>query len=123
MIQVSDLKSANEIVSEFNLSTLNERQIHFRIDKESEVERDGSANVFIGNLAWQVTDDMLNEVFARFHPYSLRVIRNMSGRSRGFGIAKFDSVEDSNAAIECLNGVEIGGRKIEVRKLDIVVTS
>ena len=38
------------------------------------------------------------------------------GRSRGWGIVRFDTPEDASAAAAAMNGVELGGRAIEVRE-------
>ena len=38
-----------------------------------------------------------------------------NGRSKGFGIVRFASPEDAEAAIAKLSGVELDGRPLEVR--------
>jgi RNA recognition motif-containing protein len=108
-------QAAQAAVDTLNGTDVNGRPIHLRIDREGEEDPDGAAGIYVGNLAWAVTDRELEEAFSRYRPYSCRVMRNMSGRSRGFAIIKFPSVQESTAAIETLNGIDLCGRKIEVR--------
>ena len=70
-----------------------------------------SKRVFVGNLATQITDQELSDVFA---PYGgvrkAEVVRGRGGRSRGFGYVELASEEGAARAIAELNGREIGGR-------------
>ena len=38
-----------------------------------------------------------------------------NGRSKGYGIAKFDSNDEANEAVEKMEGTEIGNRVLAVR--------
>lgn len=114
MIHYSSSELAEAAVSELNTSLLNGRPIHLRIDREGEVDPDGSSSVYVGNLPWQIMEDELNSAFASFEPYYCRIMKNMSGRSRGFAILKFHSEEISLRAINALHLTNIGGRAIEV---------
>lgn len=114
LINYSSSELAEAAVSELNTTLLNGRPIHLRIDREGEVDPDGSSSVYVGNLPWQIMEEELNSAFARFEPYYCRVMKNMSGRSRGFAILKFHSEETSLLAISSMNLTDIGGRAIEV---------
>ncbi|MDA1028108.1 MAG: RNA-binding protein [Bacteroidetes bacterium] len=73
--------------------------------------------IFVGNLAWKVDDQELENMFAKYgEVQSAKVISDReTGRSRGFG---FVEMEDSAAddAIEGLNGIEIDGRDLRVNE-------
>lgn len=97
-----------------NSAELNGRQLHLRIDREGETDPEGSSSIYVGNLPWQVTEAELKSAFAIYKPYFCSVMKNMSGRSRGFAILKFHREEDSQLAIESMHKTEIGGRAIEV---------
>jgi RNA recognition motif-containing protein len=114
LICFTEHQYAEAAVTELNTTELNGRQIHLRIDSEGEADPEGSSSIYVGNLPWQVTDDELNAAFSRFKPYSCRVMKNMSGRSRGFAILKFIDLDHSQAAITAMHKYEIGGRAIEV---------
>ena len=72
--------------------------------------------LYVGNLAYEVTEDELREAFSSFGEVeSVKLITDKySGRSKGFG---FVEISDDNAAaqaIGALNGVELQGRPIKV---------
>lgn len=101
-------------MTELNSTELNGRLIHLRIDSGGEADPEGSSSIYVGNLPWQVTDEELEVAFSIFKPYYCRVMKNMSGRSRGFAILKFINIEQSQAAIQAMHKYEIDGRAIEV---------
>ncbi|MDR2338442.1 MAG: RNA-binding protein [Deltaproteobacteria bacterium] len=71
--------------------------------------------LYVGNLAYEVTEDELRSAFAEFGEVeSVKLITdNYSGRSKGFG---FVELNDDNAtqAIGALDGIELKGRAIKV---------
>lgn len=80
-------------------------------------EKVESANkLFIGNLAWAVTSDDLNEAFAQIgEVLSATVITDrQTGRSRGFGFVEMATAELAEKAVEEMNGKELSGRTIVV---------
>lgn len=105
---------AEAAVTELNSAELNGRHIHLRIDNEGEEDPEGASSIYVGNLPWHVSDQELEAAFAMHKPYYCRVMKNMSGRSRGFAILKFNSLEDSQSAINTMHKFEIGGRALEV---------
>lgn len=77
------------------------------------------ARLFVGNLAWSVTDADLG---ALFEPYgdvqSARVITDRdTGRSRGFG---FVEIEADNPAdvIRAVDGRDLNGRPVRVNEAE-----
>ncbi len=75
-------------------------------------------NIFVGNLAWEVSDDDLLEAFtAHGNVDSARVIRDrFSGRSRGFGFVEMSNSTEAEAAINELNGKDFQGRPLTVNQ-------
>lgn len=75
-------------------------------------------NIYAGNLAYSVTDQSLEELFSEFGTVtSARVIQDRdTGRSKGFGFVEMSTSEESNAAIEALNGKEIDGRAVTINE-------
>ena len=74
--------------------------------------------VFVGNLAWSVSWQDLKDL-AKEHelnPVRSDVAIGYDGRSRGWGTLSFGSDEECQQAIGKLNGIEVGGRPIEVRE-------
>ena len=74
-------------------------------------------NIYVGNLPYNSTDEDLREVFEQYGPVkSARVITDReTGRSRGFGFVEMDD-EAGDAAIEALNGSDMGGRALRVNE-------
>ena len=73
-------------------------------------------NIYVGNLSFDVSDASLQEAFAAFGAVDKAnvVTDRMTGRSRGFGFVEMGNDEEATAAIEGLNGTELGGRTITV---------
>ena len=46
----------------------------------------------------------------------LRLSDRETGRSKGFGFVEMENNDQANAAIEALNGQEVGGRKLVVNE-------
>lgn len=77
-----------------------------------------SKNIYVGNLPYSVTDQELEELFKPFGAVtSARVISDKySGQSKGFGFVEMEEAKEAQAAIEALNGKEMGGRAITVNE-------
>ncbi|MDD4817919.1 MAG: RNA-binding protein [Victivallaceae bacterium] len=75
-------------------------------------------NIYVGNLAYAVTDEDLANYFAEFGTVdAARIVMDRdSGRSKGFGFVEMSDANAANAAIEALNGKELNGRKIVVNE-------
>ncbi len=74
--------------------------------------------IFVGNLPFSATDQVLQETFAQYGTVeSAKVITDrMSGRSKGFGFVEMATDAEAQAAIEKLNGAEYEGRTITVNE-------
>ncbi len=72
--------------------------------------------IYVGNLAFSVTDDELQQAFASFgNVASARVvIDKMSGRSKGFGFVEIEDDGAADEAINKMNGQTIAGRAVRV---------
>ncbi|MBK87564.1 MAG: RNA-binding protein [Gammaproteobacteria bacterium] len=72
--------------------------------------------LYVGNLAWGVTDDDLQAKFAEHGSVASAVVitDRESGRSRGFGFVEME--DGADAAIEALNGQDFQGRALRVNE-------
>ncbi|XWS45685.1 hypothetical protein CRYUN_Cryun14cG0001000 [Craigia yunnanensis] len=89
---------------------------------------EAARRLYIGNIPRTVNNDELSKIVEEhgaiekaevlpffIDPASCMVMYDKySGRSRRFAYVTMKTVEDANAAIEKLNGTEIGGREIKV---------
>jgi cold-inducible RNA-binding protein len=74
--------------------------------------------LYVGNLAYQVTEDQLREAFESFGQVeSVAIIKDkFSGQSKGFGFVEMPADAEGQAAIEGLNGKDFNGRAIKVNE-------
>jgi RNA recognition motif-containing protein len=75
-------------------------------------------NIFIGGLAYAMTDADLRKLF---EPYGtvekVTILRDReTNRSRGFGFVEMPNDNEAAAAIKVLNGKTIAGRSIRVNE-------
>lgn len=75
-------------------------------------------NIYVGNLAYAVTNADLEEAFSAYGTViSAKVITDaQSGRSKGFAFVEMEIKDDAEKAIEGLNGSELKGRSITVNE-------
>jgi cold-inducible RNA-binding protein len=73
--------------------------------------------LYVGNLPYNISDDQLRDMFAKFGiPDSARVITDRdSGQSKGFGFVEFSDDSIAKNALS-LNGTEFGGRSLTVNE-------
>jgi len=72
--------------------------------------------LYVGNLAFSVTDDELMQAFTSFGTVvSARVVMDrMTGRSKGFGFVEIEDDAQADEAVNKMNGQTIGGRPVRV---------
>ena len=75
-------------------------------------------NIYLGNIAWSMTEDDLEALFAEHGAVtSANIITDKySGRSRGFGFVEMEDDAAAEAAIEALNETEHSGRALRVNQ-------
>ena len=72
--------------------------------------------LYVGNLSYDTTWQDLKEHFKEAGEVVRADVKSSeNGRSKGFGIVRFASPEDAEAAISSLSGIELDGRPLEVR--------
>ena len=73
-------------------------------------------NLYIGGLAYSVTEDQLHELLTTHGKVeSVKIITDkFTDDSRGFGFAEMSTQEEAEKAIENLNGTDFEGRKLTV---------
>lgn len=87
-----------------------------RADKFGDQRSPPSNTLFLGNLSFDCTNDIVMETFSEYGEVgrvSLPTDRD-SGNLKGFGYVDFSTVEEATAALEALNGIDLAGRRIRV---------
>lgn len=77
-----------------------------------------SNKLYVGNLAFQTTSQELQDLFAQAGTVqSASIVEDReTGRSRGFAFVEMSTNAEAAAAIDQLNGKEIGGRFLKVNE-------
>jgi RNA recognition motif-containing protein len=73
-------------------------------------------NIYVGNLAYEVTEEDLKEAFKVFGEIeTVKVLKdNYTGKSKGFGFVEMSNNADAQSAIDGLNDQELKGRALKV---------
>ncbi|HEX9927951.1 MAG TPA: RNA-binding protein [Pyrinomonadaceae bacterium] len=74
--------------------------------------------LYIGNLAFQTTDEDLSGLFSQAGTVnSANIVTDRdSGFSRGFGFIEMSSKEEGESAISMFNGKDVDGRSLKVNE-------
>lgn len=135
---------ARKCVNELNGATYEDRELEVRLDKNSSYDRRGGGGgfsggrgkfagrltsgrgssgggrggpkVFVGNLPWSVTWQDLKDLCKQYGAVGYAdVPQNNEGKSKGFGLVRFESPGGAKKCINELNGMLLDGRELEVR--------
>ncbi len=76
-----------------------------------------SKKLYVGNLSFSSSEDEIRDHFAAYgEVLSVNLITDReTGRLRGFGFVEMDD-EGAKAAIQALDGKELGGRTLKVNE-------
>mgnify|MGYP001818229566 CR=1 FL=1 len=74
--------------------------------------------LYVGNLPYSSTEDSLREAFSQSGSVDsvTIIIDRDTGRSKGFGFVEMGTDAEAQAAIEALDGQDLGGRRIKVNE-------
>jgi RNA recognition motif-containing protein len=74
--------------------------------------------LYVGNLAYGVTDSDLQQLFESHGTVQSAqvIIDRDTGRSKGFGFVEMGSDSEAQTAIQALNGKEVDGRALTVNE-------
>jgi RNA recognition motif-containing protein len=74
--------------------------------------------LYVGNLAYAVTDQDLKDLFSESGVVETAVVISdkFSGQSKGFGFVEMADAGEAAAAIQSLDGTEFKGRNLKVNE-------
>ena len=77
-----------------------------------------SKRLYVGNLAFQTTNQDLQQLFAQAGTVeTAQIIEDRdTGRSKGFAFVEMSTDDEAASAIEQFHGKEIGGRALKVNE-------
>ena len=92
------------------------KQKHGAQKKEkNDNQESASSELFVGNLSWNVDDNMLHDTFSQYGTVTRAKVLVKDGKSRGIGFVDFETRAEAEAAVEALNESELDGRNIRVK--------
>ena len=74
--------------------------------------------IYVGNLPWSLKDQELADAFSEFGTVDRAsvITERPSGRSKGFGFVTMNDNSEAQAAIDAMNGKDMGGRPLKVNE-------
>ncbi|MBI5424663.1 MAG: RNA-binding protein [Opitutae bacterium] len=77
-----------------------------------------NSKLYVGNLSFQTTEEELRAHFEQFGAVTdiYVAMDKFTGRPRGFAFVTMGTPEEAKAAIEKTNGVQLGGRALQVNE-------
>ena len=74
--------------------------------------------IYIGNIPYSMKEQNLIDVFQEFGPVESAkvIIDKKTKRSKGYGFVEMTNEKDELAAVEAMNGQDLGGRKVKVSR-------
>jgi RNA recognition motif-containing protein len=75
-------------------------------------------NIYVGNLAREVTEEDLRTEFSAFGQVAtVTMLKDkFTGETRGFGFVEMPAAAEAQAAIEGMNGKDVKGRTLNVNE-------
>lgn len=75
-------------------------------------------NIYVGNISYDTSEEDLTTAFGAYGEVSsAKIITDRdTGRSKGFGFVEMPDQSNGEAAVEGLNGQDMGGRALRVNE-------
>ncbi len=75
-----------------------------------------SANIYVGNLSYDITEKQLEELFRQHgEVISVKIITDQySGKSKGFGFIEMTNSNEAETAIQQIDGKQVLNRNLKV---------
>ncbi|GLJ18803.1 hypothetical protein SUGI_0335730 [Cryptomeria japonica] len=109
-VQYDQEEAAQSAIEKLNGMLLNGKQVYVglfvrRQERERSMGTSKFSNVFVKNLSETTTDEDLQNVFSNFGTITSAVVmRDVDGKSKGFGFVNFENADDAANAVDNLNG-------------------
>ena len=86
-----------------------------KFEKRHPAPADGSIEIYVGNLSYDLTEDQLRKEFEAYGTVnSARIITNRyNNKSKGFGFVQMPNRPEAEAAVKALDDKDILGRKLK----------
>ncbi|KAI3706682.1 hypothetical protein L6452_24591 [Arctium lappa] len=119
-VQFESEESSNAAIENLNGTSFGGKQIYVgKFMKKSDrllPSPDAKyTNLYIKNLDFDITEDVLKQKFSVFgNIVSLVIAQDDNGVSKGFGFVNFENPDDAKKATEAMNGLNLGAKVLYV---------
>jgi RNA recognition motif-containing protein len=91
-------------------------RIKLNLEEGKPASFQGEFKLYVGNISFECSEDDLYQVFNEVGPVGdVSMVRDETGRSRGFAFVTMRNKDDGEKSISILDGKEVQGRGIAVR--------
>ncbi|KAK2657517.1 hypothetical protein Ddye_010569 [Dipteronia dyeriana] len=121
-VQFDNEESARSAIDKLNGMLLNDKQVYVgpflrKQERDSSSDRSRFNNVYVKNLSESTTEDDLKKAFGEYGTITSSVVmRDVDGKSKGFGFVNFEDPDDAARAVEALNGYKFDDKEWYVGK-------
>ncbi|KAL8129333.1 hypothetical protein V2J09_018488 [Rumex salicifolius] len=122
-VEFTSHSAAERVLQTYNGTTMPGTELLFRLNwasfgiGERKVDAGPEHSIFVGDLAPEVTDYMLQELFRTHYPSvrGAKVVTDPStGRSKGYGFVKFADEMEKNRSMQEMNGAMCSSRPMRI---------
>eukprot|EP00930_Biecheleria_cincta_P099648 TRINITY_DN91262_c0_g1_i1.p1 TRINITY_DN91262_c0_g1~~TRINITY_DN91262_c0_g1_i1.p1 ORF type:complete len:577 (+),score=112.48 TRINITY_DN91262_c0_g1_i1:153-1883(+) len=115
-VNYHSIADATRALEKFNYSVIKGRSCRLMWSQRDTGQRKASSsNVYVSSLNPNIDNKALHETFSIFgNILSCKVACDAQGVSFGYGFVNFEFEDDARAAIEKLDGMEVGDKRIQV---------
>ncbi|KAK3221891.1 hypothetical protein Dsin_008916 [Dipteronia sinensis] len=121
-VQFDNEESARSAIDKLNGMLLNDKQVYVgpflrKQERDSSSDKSRFNNVYVKNLSESTTEDDLKKAFGEYGAITSSVVmRDVDGKSKGFGFVNFEDPDDAARAVEALNGYKFDDKEWYVGK-------
>ncbi|KAK0603174.1 hypothetical protein LWI29_002173 [Acer saccharum] len=121
-VQFDNEESARSAIDKLNGMLLNDKQVYVgpflrKQERDSSSDKSRFNNVYVKNLSESTTEDDLKKAFAEYGTITSSVVmRDVDGKSKGFGFVNFEDPDDAARSVEALNGYKFDDKEWYVGK-------
>ncbi|GMI83676.1 POLY(A) BINDING PROTEIN 8, poly(A) binding protein 8 [Hibiscus trionum] len=121
-VQFDNEESAQKAIEKLNGMLLNDTQVYVspfvrKQERDSSISNVKFNNVYVKNLSVSTSDEDLKTIFGEFGQITSAVVmRELDGKSKGFGFVNFENADAAARAVESLNGKKFDDKEWYVGK-------
>ncbi|PKU63671.1 putative polyadenylate-binding protein [Dendrobium catenatum] len=121
-VQFDSQDSANAAIENLNGTTVDGKKLFVNkfIKKSERIPCNLEAkytNLYMKNLDQDITEELIELKFSEYGKiFNVKIAKDEAGNSRGFGFVNFENPEDAKKAVEAMNGLRLGSKKLYVAR-------